>query len=139
MFALKPLLVWFQTVLRKQEPLEPTDDPPYKQIKLTFKDYLFGKQIIVGKDIKQMQPLGDDVYEFRTPDVRVFGWFYTRDCFIAVCGDTIDNLKRDELNPRRNNDEYNMRRDEVIRARNDLDLDEPKWIQGARLTDVLSV
>jgi hypothetical protein len=37
------------------------------------------------------------VGELKTPDVRIFGWFLKRDCFVAVFGNWTDVVKDHDL------------------------------------------
>ena len=61
------------------------------------------------------------MWEIKTADVRVFGWFYRQDQFIALVGDEAWRVK-----------EYKLVRgytDEVVKYREGLNLDEPKYVR----------
>jgi len=77
-----------------------------------------------------MRPKEADVFELVTPDVRIFGWFPRKDVFVAVAGDVMENTHGHDL--------YPGYRNMVIRQRELLDLDEPKWTPGASENDVIS-
>jgi len=79
-----------------------------------------------------MKPIENDVYELRTPDLRIYGWFRQPGVFIAVCGDTMEKTHNvDGL--------ASAYRRVVEDHRNKLDLDEPKCQVGAEPKDVFSV
>lgn len=60
----------------------------------------------------------------------MFGWFSKKDCFIGVAANPTDLVKRHNL--------YNGHAMEVVRFRNALSLDEPKFIPGDNPHDVVS-
>ena len=38
-------------------------------------------------DIKRLHPPENAIWELKTGDVRIFGWFHDHDCFVAHSGD----------------------------------------------------
>jgi hypothetical protein len=76
---------------------------------------------------KCIKPEHNGVWELRTYDVRVFGWFWRRGVFIASHADTKSNCKGGL---------YPTYRNGSVSDRNLLDLDPPKFITGV-LNDVL--
>lgn len=87
--------------------------------------------MIGTKAFRKMRPLTDDVWEFRTPDLRFFGWFHKPNCFVAVSGALFKDLKADKSL-------YEKHRIAVIEARKAIELDEPKYLAGAGEDDVVS-
>lgn len=91
-----------------------------------------------GEHFKSLQCRGQGVWELRTlrtttkvtPDLRVFGWFPLKDHFVAVVANDATYIKRHSL--------YEGYIGEVVRFRNQLNLDEPKFIQSERPQDVVS-
>lgn len=71
------------------------------------------------------------VWELKTPDLRVFGWFCSKDHFVAVDGCDATKVKEYEL--------YGGFRDAVIRCRDVLPLDEPKFVGEENYEDVISL
>jgi hypothetical protein len=69
-----------------------------------------------------LRPAGDGVWELKTADLRVFGWFHAKDCFLGHCADTAERVKEHRL--------YTGYVGEVVRFRDSLPLDEPKYIPG---------
>jgi len=70
------------------------------------------------------------VWYLKTADLRIFGWFPAKDCFLAAIPDTFENVKTLEL--------YEGRRNEVIHYRNQINLNEPKFIPGDNPNAVVS-
>lgn len=77
-----------------------------------------------------MRPVGNGVWELKTADLRLFGWFVQKDCFIVCDCDTTLRVKQMRL--------YPGYRDQAVRFRERLDLDEPKFIAGDDPNDVVS-
>jgi hypothetical protein len=71
------------------------------------------------------------VWELKTPDLRIFGWFPVQNKFIAVNGCDAQKVKEYRL--------YGGFRDEVVRCRGHLPLDEPKYVAGEDFSDVVSL
>ncbi|WP_197419712.1 hypothetical protein [Agrobacterium sp. D14] len=84
----------------------------------------------VGRQFKRMRPEDRDVFELVTPDLRIFGWFPAYNKFIAVKGDFMDRTHGHNL--------YPGYRDLVVKERDAIDLDPPKWTPGATEYDVIS-
>jgi hypothetical protein len=72
------------------------------------------------------------VWELKTPDLRIFGWFPRQNYFIAVEG--CDAAKLKEFPGL-----YGGFRDAVVRCRGLLPLDEPKFVIGEDHGDVISL
>lgn len=77
-----------------------------------------------------MLPSEHGIWELKTLDVRFFGWFPERDTYIAARVDSFERVKVHGL--------ASGYRNETVLARAELDLDEPKFVQGGDLTDVVS-
>ena len=71
------------------------------------------------------------MWELKTPDIRVFGWFLKKDCFVAVFGDWADRVKEHDL--------YRGYRIAIRRLRRELNVDDTLCVQGVSPSDVLSV
>ncbi|MBI2720372.1 MAG: hypothetical protein HY245_02890 [Rhizobiales bacterium] len=95
---------------------------PAEQLDVLLAIFASGQVLTYGWDFKPMMPVGDAVWALKTADVRIFGWFLRRDCFVGVVGDFAYRVKGRDL--------YRGYKGEVVRFRNSLDLDEPKFIGG---------
>jgi hypothetical protein len=90
-----------------------------------------GELLEERRDLRPLLPFDSCVWELKTIDVRIFGWFPIRDAFVAVNGGMARKIKDARM--------YHGYREEVRTVRDRLDLDEPKSIEGSRVSDVLSV
>ncbi len=82
-----------------------------------------------GKMFKDLMPKDAETWEMKTVDLRVFGWIYKPKIFIAVFGDYADLYKgkNKSVKPIAS---YARAVNRVVRAREMLDLDEPKFVTG---------
>ena len=86
-----------------------------------------GTVLAIPKNFHPMRPVGGDgneqgIWELRTLDLRIFGWFPVKDVFIAVSAHTAKRVKDQGI--------YPGLVLEAVGFRNRLDLDEPKFIEG---------
>jgi hypothetical protein len=107
---------------------------PIEQFDTLIATYASGLPLVFDRDFKAfvrraLQPIGDGVWYLKTQDLRIFGWFWKKDCFIGVVADTAARCKTHQL--------YQGYRGEVIRFRDQLDLDEPKFIASENPDDVI--
>ncbi len=112
-----------------------TEVNPAQELDALLAEYACGLPVEAGEDIKAFTRKAFDhlqggIWYLRTSDLRIFGWFPHRDVFIAVYADTFENVKGKDL--------YEGRRNQTIHFRNNLDLDEPKFITGDDPHAVLS-
>jgi hypothetical protein len=129
-FALPAFVQWLENGLSALQPLEQSNMLPVEQFRALLRDYLIGRRLNIADDYRRLRPHEKDVFELKTADLRIFGWFYRRDVFIASFGDSMERVKTFEL--------YGGYRDETVRLRAALPLDEPKWLQNAKEDDVIS-
>jgi hypothetical protein len=107
------------------------EDTPEEQLYGLLALYATGERLNLGEMYKPLQPHAAGVWELRTVDVRIFGWFHRRDCFIAVFADETERCHKHRL--------HAGYRREVVRLRDAIDLDIPKFIVGVHEDDVLSI
>jgi len=79
---------------------------------------------------RDMVPAQDEAWELITYQLRIFGWFYMKDQFVAAYADAAVNVKRGTTG-------YRTAKQKVLRLRNGLDLDEPRFVGGA-ISNVIS-
>lgn len=104
-----------------------TETDPSQDLDALVAEFASGLPIGFDHQVKAfrrrcLDVLQGGVWYLKTPDLRIFGWFPHRDCFVAVFADTFENVKGKDL--------YEGRRNQVIQFRNALDLDAPKFIAG---------
>ncbi|KQT48767.1 hypothetical protein ASG43_07890 [Aureimonas sp. Leaf454] len=130
LYIVPELKTWFSTVLPTLVQIDESDIQPKLQVASLLKQFVTGRQLQKYRQFKRLKPIGRDVWELKSPDVRIFGWFFRKDFFIAVCADSMERTKVEELY-----EEYICR---ALDTRAALDLDEPKHVAGADYNDVIS-
>jgi hypothetical protein len=125
----------FRDWLQNELPAEPADrggrQSPLEQVDDLLHRFLTGQRLLDEWDLRALKPVDLCVWELKTIDVRIFGWFPGHDVFIAVNGAMAWSVKQRQM--------YAAYRDEVCIFRGRLDLDEPKYLHGSTAHDVLSV
>lgn len=117
---------WMVEDLPQLEPgrLKATETPLEQFDNILYK-WISGKDIRYTRMFQDLMPKQYEVWELKTADLRVFGWMYRPRKFISVFGDYADDYKG-----RRQAKSYNDAIEKVLKARNYLDLDEPKFVDG---------
>ena len=87
---------------------------PIEQVDQLLQRFAEGKRLSYGREFKCLSPIGDCIWELKTKDVRIFGWFPIMDCFIGAAADDATRVK--SLNM------YAPYRDEAVRFRTRLGL-----------------
>ena len=133
-YALPSFVVWMTDVLpRLQTGRLNASETPEEQLDNILYKWITGKEIRYERMFKDLSPREDEVWEFKTADLRVFGWMVEKRKFVAVLGGYTDLYK-----PPNRMASYNTAKSKVILARNNLDLDEPKFISGV-YDDIIGV
>lgn len=112
------------------------DQSPYEQLDDLLTEFVGAEPLMVTWRFGPLLPVRGKpwpgVWELKTPDLRIFGWFPFKNTFIAVNGCQTQKVK--EINGL-----YGGFRDEVVWYRKQLDLDEPKFLSGEDHSDVVSL
>jgi hypothetical protein len=110
---------------------------PQEQFSALVSQFISGDDLIFNHDFKAlhknqrgMRNYDDGVWELKTADVRLFGWFCNFDWFVGAAIDEAWRVKEHDL--------YAGYREEVIRFRSGLDLNDPKFIPGGEPVNVVS-
>lgn len=64
-----------------------------EQVIELFTEFVSGKSLVISRQFKCLDPAKDGIWELKTGDVRIFGWFPKLDCFIAVRQERYDARK----------------------------------------------
>jgi hypothetical protein len=122
-FASIRLAKWIKEELPKLESTWKVEVTPQEQL-LTFLELEFcpGETLTYQWQFKPLTHIRDGIWELKTPDLRIFGWFWRKDVFIGSAGDLKDRIKEHHL--------YRGYATEAAMFRNELGLDEPKFIPG---------
>ncbi len=103
---------------------------PQEQLFALVDIFCSDQELSFGHHFKPLRCRGQGVWELRTDDLRVFGWFPLKDHFIAVAANDATFIKEHRL--------YEGYIGSVVHFRDHLDLDEPKYIQGENPDHVVS-
>jgi hypothetical protein len=123
---------WLKERLRSDEPSPLFADlTPNEQLDLLFYDFLSGKPLVYTKQFRVIKFENNAVWELKTPDLRIFGWFAMKDCFIAVFGDWAWRIKEHAL--------YRGYRIEVKRFRRRIGAEDGLCVRGVTPGDVISL
>jgi hypothetical protein len=93
---------------------------PIQQLDALVEIFCSGETLTFGSQFKPLTHIKDGIWELKTPDLRIFGWFCKKDHFIAGTMDLAFNVKKHNL--------YAGYAGEVERFRTQLDLNEPKFV-----------
>jgi len=108
---------------------------PEEEFNALMEAFCGGTVLEIPKDFHPMRPVGSGgndqgIWELRTLDLRIFGWFPVKDVFVAVSARPAKQIKDQGIYPGL-----------VLEAagyRDRLGLDEPKFIGGADPNAVVS-
>lgn len=122
---------WLRDVLDGAEPPACLGEAaPAEQIDDLFAAFLSGEPLIFTKQFRVVRAEDHAVWELKTPDVRIFGWFMAKDCFVAVFGNWTYTIKDHDL--------YRGYRIGIRRLRREWCIDETLCVKGVSPDDVLS-
>jgi hypothetical protein len=106
------------------------EQDPIQQFDALLEVFCSGETLIFDRRFKPLNHLGEGVWELKTADLRLFGWFPVKDIFMLTCIDTATKVKTYNL--------YPGYAGEVVRQRNALPLNDPKFVVGEDPRDVVS-
>lgn len=129
-FLLPPAREWIEHVLPTLGSTWNIEVSPEEQLDTLFFEFCSGQSLAVGGQFKKLNPVDNGMWELKTSDLRVFGWFPSKDCFVATDCDDTDKIKRLKL--------YRGYCEQGVRRRDALDLDQPKYITGGDSDAVVS-
>ncbi|MGA3303121.1 MAG: hypothetical protein ABSC72_07505 [Methylovirgula sp.] len=121
-YASPVLASWMQNELSTLESTWNVELTPAQQVDALAEIFCSGKPLTFDHQFKPLHPIRQGVWELKTADVRIFGWFPMQDCFVGWRGDLKDTIKDHGL--------YGGYVSETVRFREKLDLNEPKFLPG---------
>ena len=131
LYAGARLVKWFADVLPHLGSSWKREETPEFQVAYLLKKYVTGAVLTYDWQFHTLRPFENSVWELKTADVRIFGWFFRKDHFIGVVAD----LKQNILDHSGIASGYVG---DVVRFRDRLDLNEPKLIEGKDPNNVVS-
>jgi hypothetical protein len=122
-YAFQDVIDWLENTLPSIEPdFHEGKQDPIEQLDDLFHDFISGADFAYYEKSHSMLPTDPGIWELKTPDLRLFGWFASRNVFVIGHINSAFLCKLHNLYPGyRNSVEY---------KRDHLDLDEPKFITG---------
>lgn len=123
LYAYPHVIKWLDETLPELEAeLGDGKQDPMEQVDYLFYDFVSGADLSYYERSHSMNPHALGVWELKTPDTRFFGWFVHNGTFIIAEADTAFRCKQHNL--------YPGYLGQVVRRRDALDLDEPKFVTG---------
>ena len=129
LYATTKLLDWIRGTLPSLKGTHETSVRPKEQFEQLLYEFVSGKDLYVPRGFHILQPEVSGIWELKTTDIRVFGWFYVKGVFIGVNAGQAQEIKAKKL--------YGSMRDEAQIYRDALDIDPPKFIPGTLQRDVI--
>jgi hypothetical protein len=125
-------VAWLNEILAGAEPKNRLGEAtPAEQIDQLLYNFLNGSPLIYLRQFRFIRAEKNAVWELKTPDTRIFGWFLKKDCFVCVFGNWTDAVKDHDL--------YRGYRIAIRRLRRELGVDDNLCVQGVNPSDVLSL
>ena len=122
---------WLDDRLNSDEPSSlSVDVTPKEQIDALFYLFLSGRPLVYSRQFRYIKAEEQAVWELKTPDFRLFGWFPFKDCFVCAFGDWADKIKDHDL--------YQGYRIATRRVRKEMGFGPDSCVQGFSSVDVLS-
>ena len=107
------------------------DLTPQEQVFAVFAEYVSGERFSTDRRFKKLSWTPDHhVWEFKTDEVRIFGWVPHKDAFICCYGDSKDQILVQ--------DSYGRYITQTAYVRGQMQLDEPKCLTSRSYADVIS-
>jgi hypothetical protein len=132
LYGTPQFIAWLQQVLAGAQPQQRLGHVPVaEQIDDLFYSFLSGQPLVFTRQFRVVRAEDNAVWELKTPDVRIFGWFMAKDCFVAVFGNWADTIKDHDL--------YRGYRIAIRRLRRELGIDATLCVKGVAPDDVLSL
>ncbi len=123
LYALPHVIEWLDKTLPELEPeLGDGIQSPIEQVDDLFHDFVSGADLSFYERSHSMMPIDPGIWELKTLDVRLIGWFAQKSAFIIAETDTAFRCKEHNL--------YPGYRDSAVRRRNMLNLNAPKFVTG---------
>ena len=132
LFGTQNFIEWLEARLSQHEPSPVGADlSPVEQLDYLFYSFVSGKPLVHSRQFRAIRAERNAVWELKTVDFRIFGWFVKRDCFVAVFGDWADHVKDHDL--------YRGYRLEIRRLRRELGIGDDMCVEGVDPDDVISI
>jgi hypothetical protein len=118
---------WVLEVLPETDSDRFTEEKPDMQVDALIYEFCSGQPLEVGTRFKSLVHLADGIWELKTADVRLFGWFMQKDCFVVTDCDSKYNVMRHKM--------YAAYCKQAVKFRNELNIE---FVIGDNPSDVVS-
>ncbi len=85
-YGSKAFVSWLKCVLPTMTASAPSRGTPLSQVDAKLTAFCDGAQLSYGTGIHPLDPIANDVWELKTADVRLFGWFPVVNHFVIDVG-----------------------------------------------------
>lgn len=107
------------------------DMTPMEQVSALFSEFILGINFSTDRRFKKLNRTPSfNVWELKTDDIRIFGWVPQKDHFICAFGDSATVVKDFSM--------YGAYMAKTKYVIDDLNLNEPKFLEGKEYCDVIS-
>ena len=125
---------WLQNCLEYETRDRSKYMEPVEQVEQMFDKFVRGRDMMWNEAVGELDRIGKldsigSIWEFRPLDVRILGYFYIPNVFIAVCGDMKKNIKR----------RYEPLKAKVRCFRDELDIDPPKYEARTNINELIQL
>ena len=120
---------WCSTDLKAMARDRGRNETPHEQVEQLLYEFAIGRPMAYALDYRKLDPLGQHVWELKTVDVGLVGWFARKGCIVIVRAEMKRVLQSAKL--------YRPLIEATVAFRTSLDLDPPKEITGVLHHDVL--
>jgi|SRR5713101_4290459 len=122
-YASPDLHKWLSNVLPTMASAYDIEINPLEQFVALSEIFCAGERLTYELQFKPLIHITDGVWELKTQDIRIFGWFHKKDCFIGSVADDATRIKKYRLY-------HGYANVTTKRFREALDLDNPKYVPG---------
>lgn len=119
---------WLKADLMPVPRLNGRATTPYEQAEQALYEFIIGRPLAYDVTHRKLDPHSQHVWEFKPPDVRLFGWPPQKGNIVLVRGALKKDVPKHKF--------YAPYITSVCDFRTKLDLDEPKSIEGTKLNVV---
>jgi hypothetical protein len=132
LYGTPQFVAWLREVLEGAQLSRPLGQASAaEQLDDLFHSFLRGDRLVFTRQFRVIRAEENAVWELKTPDLRIFGWFMAKDCFVAVYGNWADTIKDHDL--------YRGYRIAIRRLRRELGIDASLCVKGNSPDDVVSI
>ena len=124
------LLDWLRDVLPTLKATWESEIDCVQQLDGLVEVFCSGETLCYTSQFHPIAHVKDGIWMLKTGDLRIFGWFHVKDCFIGWRAELADHVKKHDL--------YHGLAGETAHFRDSLPLDTPRFVPGANPNDVIS-